>query len=469
MAGGDGRGRKGRLGRPAPLAARRLLDPIAEYHRLIEADPSAALEQASGLREAFVREGVTFGGPPMPSFLRPHFVERRDWAELRSQGTRVLEIAARVARDVFEGDVGHLCDFLGTPVAETRWVALDPGAPDVVLSRLDAFVTPGGPRFIEINSDAPAGFGYSDRMARLFEELPVFRELARRVAVSYVPSGDGLVRAVVAQWRSSGGGERPRVAIVDWADVKTRPDQELLRDAFAARGFECFLADPREVGIAGDRLHASGAPVDLVYRRAVLSELVEREEEVAGFLDAYRRGLCPFVNSFRCRLSEDKAFFAVLTDESFAHLMSDEESALVSRVLPWTRRVAERRTVKDGRAIDLVPFVVEERERLVLKPAHEYGGRSVFLGAETSPTDWEGAVQAALGAPWVVQERVSIPEEPFPVLDQDGHDLAFVPLKVNTNPFYAAGEEVGAVTRASRSSVINVSAGGGSVPTFVVG
>jgi hypothetical protein len=28
---------------------------------------------------------------------------------------------------------------------------------------------------------------------------------------------------------------------------------------------------------------------------------------------------------------------------------------------------------------------------------------------------------------------------------------------------------VGAVTRASRSSVINVSAGGGSVPTFVVG
>ena len=49
------------------------------------------------------------------------------------------------------------------------------------------------------------------------------------------------------------------------------------------------------------------------------------------------------------------------------------------------------------------------------------------------------------------------------------HDLAFVPLKVNAHPFYVAGEEVGAVTRASRSPVINVSAGGGSVPTFVVG
>ena len=60
-----------------------------------------------------------------------------------------------------------------------------------------------------------------------------------------------------------------------------------------------------------------------------------------------------------------------------------------------------------------------------------------------------------------------IPEEPFPLLE--GDEVAIVPLKVNANPFYVAGAEVGAVTRASRSSVINVSAGGGSVPTFVVG
>jgi hypothetical protein len=74
---------------------------------------------------------------------------------------------------------------------------------------------------------------------------------------------------------------------------------------------------------------------------------------------------------------------------------------------------------------------------------------------------------AGLSEPWVVQERVAIPEEPFPVVI--GGALRFEALKVNVNPFYAAGADVGAVTRASRSSVINVSAGGGSVPTFVVG
>jgi hypothetical protein len=445
-----------------------LSEPVAEYHRLLEADPASARRQGEGLRDAFARGGVTFDGEPMPSFVRPHLVARGDWDALRTQGVRVMEIAARVAREVFEGDVGRLCDFLGTPAAETRWVALDPGPPDVVLSRLDAFVTPEGPRFIEINSDAPAGFGYGDRMAKLFCELPVFRDFAERVPVSYLPSAGGLVRAVVSQRRLTGRG-RPRIAIVDWSDVKTRPDQEILREAFAERGFECTLADPREVDVVGDRLYAAGSPVDLVYRRAVLSELVGREAEVAAFLDAYRRGLCPMVNSFRCRLSEDKAFLAILTDETFAHLMSDAERALVARVLPWTRRVAERSTVKGGCTIDLVPFIAEERERLVLKPAHAYGGRSVLLGSETSPEDWEEAVGVALRAPWVVQERVSIPEETFPVADPDTGELTFVPLKVNTNPFYVAGESVGAVTRASRSSVINVSAGGGSVPTFVVG
>jgi uncharacterized circularly permuted ATP-grasp superfamily protein len=204
----------------------------------------------------------------------------------------------------------------------------------------------------------------------------------------------------------------------------------------------------------------------VVYRRGVLSELLERADEVRDFMRAYRERLAVFVNSFRCRLSEDKAFFALLTDEAFARLLSAEERALVARAVPWTRKLEERRTERDGRPIDLVPHVIAERERLVLKPAHGYGGKSVYVGSETAPDAWEAAVAAGLGQPWVVQERVIIPEEEFPLVDAGV--LAFPRLKVNANPFYVAGAEVGAVTRASRDSVINVSAGGGSVPTFVI-
>ena len=92
----------------------------------------------------------------------------------------------------------------------------------------------------------------------------------------------------------------------------------------------------------------------------------------------------------------------------------------------------------------------------------------MFIGSETPAASMGGArVQAACHEPWVVQERVTIPEEPFPVVESGG--LAFQSFKLNANPFYVGGAEVGAIARASRSSVINVSAGGGSVPSFVVG
>jgi uncharacterized circularly permuted ATP-grasp superfamily protein len=439
---------------------------IADYNERVARDAPAALEQAHWLRAQFAARGVTFDGQPMASFLRPHLLARTEWDELREGGRRLLELAARVARAAFGGDAGRLADYLGTPASEARWVGLDPGEPDVVLSRLDAFLTPAGPRFIEINSDAPAGLGYGDVMAEVFQELPVFRRFAEQHAVSYQPSADRVVDALLSLWSRRGDPASPSVAIVDFAHVKTRADQEILRQRIAARGLRCLLADPRELEVREGGLWAGPERIDLVYRRSVLQELLEREDELSGFLAAYRDGLALFVNSLRCRLSEDKAFFALLGDEAFAGLMTDEERHFVERAVPWTRKLEERRTLRAGREVDLVPHCIEHRSELVLKPAHGYGGQSVFLGEETPPGEWSRVIEAGLGQPWVVQERVPIPEEEFPLADESG--LRFERLKVNANPFYVAGAEVGAVTRASRSSVINVSAGGGSVPTFVV-
>ena len=166
-------------------------------------------------------------------------------------------------------------------------------------------------------------------------------------------------------------------------------------------------------------LRGRAAPVDLVYRRAVLSELVEREDDVRAFLEAYRDGLALFVNSFRCRLSEDKAFFAILTDEAFADLLSEDERALrrARRALDPPGRGAAH---PEGRARRSTSCrsCVENRERLVLKPAHGYGGPLGLRRRRDRPRRVGGRrAGRASGAPWVVQERVAIPEEPFPVFE----------------------------------------------------
>jgi uncharacterized circularly permuted ATP-grasp superfamily protein len=433
------------------------------YNRLLAADPASAREQRERLDEAFTRAGVTFEDAPMRSFLRPHLVDRAAWHPLREDGRRLLTLAVSVARRAMQGDVRKLCAWLGIPEPHAAWIAVDPGTPDVLLSRVDAFLTADGPRFLEINNDAPAGFGYGDRMAEVFQDLPVFRAFARERTVTYFPSVPSLVRTVLSAAPRGGAGV---IAIADWSEVKTRADQEILRQAFAAAGARCRLVDPRELSVRHGRLWAGADPVDLVYRRALLGELVARADEVEGLLRAYRERVAPFVNSFRCQLSEDKALFALLTDEEHAALLSPEERALVARTVPWTRKVEERWTEKDGQAVDLVPFVLARREDFVLKPAHGYGGQSVVVGDQADAAAWEAAVRAAIGAAWVVQERVPIPTEEFPVCE--GGRLTFERLNVNANPFYVEGGEAGGVSRVSREAVINVSAGGGSVPMFVV-
>jgi uncharacterized circularly permuted ATP-grasp superfamily protein len=118
--------------------------------------------------------------------------------------------------------------------------------------------------------------------------------------------------------------------------------------------------------------------------------------------------------------------------------------------------------------VDLVPYIVAERERMVLKPNDDYGGKGVLLGWECEPAAWESAVRTALAEPYIVQERMVLPVEPFPGLAGSGIELG--ERIVDTAPFVFNGAQVdGCLTRISTASLVNVTAGGGStVPTFVV-
>jgi uncharacterized circularly permuted ATP-grasp superfamily protein len=174
------------------------------------------------------------------------------------------------------------------------------------------------------------------------------------------------------------------------------------------------------------------------------------------------------VNPWRCKILHKKASLAVLSDERNAHLYTGPEQAAIAAHIPWTRRVEERRARYGGREVDLVPFILEQRERLVLKANDEYGGKGIVLGWHTDPHEWEQAVQTALRDPFAVQERVAIPEEPYPTY-ADGRLHIFDRI-LDTAPFAFYGSYIdGCLTRLSTEALVNVTAGGGSsVPTFVV-
>ena len=116
--------------------------------------------------------------------------------------------------------------------------------------------------------------------------------------------------------------------------------------------------------------------------------------------------------------------------------------------------------------IDLLPFVADNRERLVLKPASDYGGHGVALGMETDEATWAQIIEThANTADFIVQEYVPVPEEMFPTI-VDGH-VQMRLKRFNINPFGIGGRYAGSITRISDRAVINVSAGGGLLPSVI--
>jgi uncharacterized circularly permuted ATP-grasp superfamily protein len=278
-----------------------------------------------------------------------------------------------------------------------------------------------------------------------------------------------LLETLLACHREAGGRqEHPTIAIVDYEDVPTRTEHHLFREFFSDSGYPSFVCDPRDLVYEKGALRYEGRSIDIVYKRLLVNELIERKEKLRPLLAAARDRAVTVVNPFRCKPIHKKAIFAVLTDPSLQEIFSAEQRAAIAAHVPWTRRVREQPDTRDGRTVDLPRYIRENREHLVLKPNDEYGGKGVFIGWESTETEWERALAEALRAPYVVQERVELQRLGFPVLDLEAPELQVRDLVVDLDPFVFQGEVEGFLTRLSGSSLANVTSGGGQVPGFVV-
>ena len=109
--------------------------------------------------------------------------------------------------------------------------------------------------------------------------------------------------------------------------MPTRSEFVLFQEYFTAVGMETVIADPRELELRGGRLYGPGGRVDLVYKRVLLAELVERCGADTPLLQAVTTRAVCMVNPPRCKVLHKKASLAVLSDERNRSLFTPEERA----------------------------------------------------------------------------------------------------------------------------------------------
>lgn len=445
-----------------------LQQAIDVYHSLLT--PELAEDSGAQLVDQLARRGLFFGSRPLCSVLRPRFLTPEQYALLRKRIAVLLSAFDKLYRAAM-AEPAIRAQFRLTDWEE-ELIRADPGFSEPSpVSRLDAFFVHerGGLKFTEYNAETPAAASYNDVLAAVFLGLPAMREFLRTHEVTAPHSRHNVLHALVAAYLEwSGRREKPRIAIIDWKDVPTYSEFVITQEYFRELGYECTITDPQSCEYRGGRLYADGFETDLVYKRVLINELIEWGGLDQPLVRAVRDGAVCMVNPFRCKLLHKKASLAALSDEANARLLTAEERDAVAAHIPWTRVVEERRTTADGGDVELVPYIVANQARLVLKPNDEYGGKGIVLGWEVSPAEWEEVVRAALAEPYVVQERVELPREPFPSL-VDGR-LEMIDRIVDTAPFCFHGSYMdGCLSRLSTASLVNVTAGSGSsVATFIV-
>ena len=454
----------------APIPSIGPPSPAEDWHEILK----AALLRTPGLPEDLFKKmrkaKLTFGARVHCPFLRPFFLSPEDEERVRTVAEKIAELGERVATAALEDK--HLFAQLHLREEEERLARIHTGfGPASTASRLDAFLLPNSLKFAEYNGESPAGAGYAETLAEIFRELSVTAQFARKYEIHSYPLSEKLLDALVAGYVDWGGSaEKPQIAIVDWDEVPTWSEFEILQQRFERMGIPTLIADPRELEWDGRRLVANDTPIDLVYRRVLINDIVAKPAECAALVKAYSANAVCVLNNFRCKIPHVKAFFAVLTDEQNGALFSLGEREIIRRHIPWTRVVADVKTAHFGQTIELLAFIRRERNNLVLKPSDEYGGSGVTLGWETSEAAWDEAIERALTAKngvWIVQERIPIRREMFPYIVQAGR-VDYREMLVDFAPYLFRGKLCGFLTRLSATGLANVTSGGGQVPAYRV-
>jgi hypothetical protein len=408
--------------------------------------------------------GIPFAFPLSPA-CAPWSLARRMAAACTTYLAGVDALVSGYAR----GDPRRLAAALGLPEEMVAlWDAL-PAQDWALVARPDVIVRDGQPLVIEPNATSHAAlFALNDALLR-----------AQRAAGPDFPRPDAVPLVTMARYarllRSRLAAPGGIVALCYFAVEDTDERawagwyyrtcvRELSRYGVPAR-----TAHVEALTIDSDGVWLDGERVGLVHRFFEPPVDGHEWELVRRLREAADRGLVYVLTDYRGEVFAAKGCLALLSDERYRDAMPPPLADRLGRALPWTRLLAERATRYGDQRIDLLPWVVRHRSRLVLKGMHGLGGNQVVVGREVSAEAWQRAVDAALAGPvpWLVQELL-VPDPEEVVLFRDGERVP-LRLPVVYGAFMLERRFVGAVRRYGVGGMgqLNINGHLGAIPTPV--
>ncbi len=323
----------------------------------------------------------------------------------------------------------------------------DPG-PRGAFMGYDFHLGAGGPRLIEVNTNAGGAF-LNALLARAQSACCGEAREALPVAGAF---DDAVWEMFLGEWTlQRGSGRPPSIAVIDDqpAEQYLYPEFLMAKALFERRGLDAVVADPAALNYAGGKLLSDGREIGLVYNRLV--DFALEAEGHRALRDAYRDGAVVVTpNPHNHALLADKRNLIVLSDpEALGHLgLSDRHKASLGAI---------PRTVLVGP--ENADALWEARKRYFFKPATGYGGKAVYRGDKITHGAW-----ASVASGGYIAQEIAPPSERRILVD--GQEKS---LKLDVRLYTYQARPILAAARVYQGQTTNFrTAGGGFAPVYAV-
>ena len=438
---------------------------IYSWNALLAGDPVA--HDPDALACELENAGLIEGGETRCKVLRPRFVTATRHKEEQVLAQSIVNILQKMLVGIESGHIpdanlGGLRDW----IRRVRTLDPRPESRNPAWLRLDASLARTQLHALELNADMPVGEGHNDRVIDLLLALPTTQRFMQQNGGTFLSLLSGFEHQVIRNAQKVANVDTPSVAWACWHDTPERHAfVSTMTEHLVRHGIPVVFADPSEFEVGETETRFDGRRIHIILRACLIPELLERRDAASALIRAARSDHTTVLNPLGTEPLGHKALFAAISDPKLTGHLSSSERRVVARHVPWTRLLTEQGTTSpQGKTIDLLPWVIENRPRLVLKPTHGHSGQGVVLGWHTTPRQWEETVYAQPGR-MVVQSRVHLHMAYYPVI---GQGLTQQEFYEDTDPFLFEGGAGGTLTRLSASEITNVTAGGGVTATLVL-
>ncbi len=383
-----------RVSEPAalPLDAVRLEHAYAERARMLGGD-LASREQAHAY---LAGSRSLYHGDVMPWAFVPKIFSRRDAGYLawiaETMGTIMEKLTARYVADPslrarfgFDEDV------------ERATLVPIPYEVQIPIARVDIFLNEetGDFMFCELNTDGSAGMLNTAEISRAAAMTETARTFAPASELEVFDVMGACADALLGCYAEMPGAvESPVIAVVDYAESISGDEIDEFIELMAERGISMRFTDIRDLTYEGGVLADAQGPIDCVWRRVVISEMLEKPCPGAdAFMRAAQEGRVPIIGSFRTWPCATKTVFAVLHDPVAETFLTPDEVDYVKRHVPATY-LMEPDT-------DLARFA--EKNRWIAKPREGYNSVGVVAGADCTEQEWARVLEEMRATGGIVQ------------------------------------------------------------------